>query len=320
MQEGASQLIQRFLVSRLQKVWVSDKENDSYYHIWDNRFVPSFVTTNDDELAVAMFHHPDTALYEQCLNSAITVPHHGDTIPLENVAKGVMYRVKGFAFNGRGDAIKRVEVSLDDGKSWYYCIRRFPPAPVRHGKKYWTWCFWHVDIDIGDIVSAPSIRVRAWDVKMLTQPEQPTWNLLGSLNNAQYTVKPEMVNDDSPHVLFRHPVEPANKDGGWMKESAENLIAEAAMKTDAPNKQFTRAEIEKHDKEDDCWIVIDNKVYDATSVMSWHPGGKAPIMMHAGAVHYDTTEEFSSVHDDYAHQKLDGTYLCPRMTCMLLLT
>jgi nitrate reductase (NAD(P)H) len=29
-------------------------------------------------------------------------------------------------------------------------------------------------------------------------------------------------------------------------------------------------------------------------------------MMHAGAVHHDTTEEFSSLHDDYAYKKLNG--------------
>jgi nitrate reductase (NAD(P)H) len=32
-------------------------------------------------------------------------------------------------------------------------------------------------------------------------------------------------------------------------------------------KQFTRQEIEEHDKKDDRWIVVDGKVYDATRVM-----------------------------------------------------
>lgn len=52
-----------------------------------------------------------------------------------------------------------------------------------------------------------------------------------------------------------------------MKESSEVKIADAEKKTDAPAKQFTRAEIEKHDKKQDCWIVVDNRVYDATSVL-----------------------------------------------------
>ena len=33
----------------LKKVWVSDKENESHYHIWDNRVLPSFITEKDGE-------------------------------------------------------------------------------------------------------------------------------------------------------------------------------------------------------------------------------------------------------------------------------
>lgn len=260
---------------------------------------------------MTMFHHPGTALYEQYLNSVITVPAQDERIVLSNVRQGEKYRIQGFAFNGRGDEIKRIEVTLDDGKTWLYCIRRFPDAPIRHGRKFWTWCFWHVDVDIGLVVSSHGIRVRAWDAKFLTQPGQMTWNILGSMNNVQYVVKPELVNGDPcPHILFRHPVEPANLQGGWMKESLENQLADASKKSNAPKKEFTRQEIEKHEREDDCWIVVDERVYDATSVLSWHPGGAAPIMMHAGAVHFDTTEEFASLHDDYAYEKLEGTQAC----------
>ncbi len=32
-------------------------------------------------------------------------------------------------------------------------------------------------------------------------------------------------------------------------------------------------EVKKHDKIDDCWMVINKKVYDATEFWSSHPGG-----------------------------------------------
>lgn len=185
-------------------------------------------------------------------------------------------------------------------------MRKFPEAPIRHGKKFWTWCFWHVDVDIGELVRAPGITVRAFDVKKMTQPEQPVWNILGTMNNAQYTVRPEIVYDPAARILFRHPVEPANGEGGWMKNSTKSQTSDAEQKTDASVKQFTRAEIEKHDSEQDCWIVVDNRVYDATGVLGWHPGGAAAIMPHAGRVHQETTDEFSSIHDEYAYQKLNG--------------
>lgn len=57
--------------------------------------------------------------------------------------------------------------------------------------------------------------------------------------------------------------------------------------------------------------MVDNKVYDATSVLDWHPGGKAAVMSHAGKVHAETSSEFESIHDGYAYQKLKGkSYLC----------
>lgn len=129
------------------------------------------------------------------------------------------------------------------------------------------------------------------------------------MNNCWYTVLPEAVNDPdtgSLSLMFRHPVEPATGKNGWMKPSTEVQIEGIKHEVSAPQKQFTREEIEKHNKEDDCWMVIRGKVYDVTSVLSWHPGGKAPIMSHAGKVIADTTDEFESIHDDYAEQKLSG--------------
>ena len=89
------------------------------------------------------------------------------------------------------------------------------------------------------------------------------------MKNCWYIVKPEIVeksDDGVPAILFRHPTEPGVGKGGWLKESTEIQISDAKQDAGAPQKQFTRGEIEKHDKEDDCWIVVDGKVYDATSV------------------------------------------------------
>lgn len=38
-------------------------------------------------------------------------------------------------------------------------------------------------------------------------------------------------------------------------------------------KVFTAQEVSQHNKEDDCWLVIDNKVYDVTKYLNDHPGG-----------------------------------------------
>lgn len=108
----------------LHKIWVSDKENDSHYHIWDNRVLPSFIRDKDSEFSHAMFNHPSTACNEQSLNSIIVKPAHGEIIRLSDVKKNQSYRIAGIAYDGGGHEVQRVEVSLDDGETWLYCVRK----------------------------------------------------------------------------------------------------------------------------------------------------------------------------------------------------
>ncbi|GKT41145.1 nitrate reductase [NADH] 1 [Colletotrichum spaethianum] len=299
-------------VKWLKRIWISEKENDSHYHIWDNRVLPSFITDMESELAETMFRHPSTACNEQNLNSVIVRPEQGERISLADAHKHKTYQIQGYAYDGGGHEVQKVEVSLDNGENWLYCIREFPEAPIRHGKKFWTWLHWHVDVPISHLIQARDIKVRCFNVFKNSQPKKPAWNLMGMMNNCWYTVKSEIVDDaktDDTYVLFRHPTEPGTGNGGWMKPSVVNQVEAAKRDSGTPQKQFTREEIEKHDKEDDCWIVVDGKVYDATSVMAWHPGGKAPMMAHAGRVHQETTEEFDSIHDGLAFEKLQQCLL-----------
>ncbi|GKT58265.1 nitrate reductase [Colletotrichum tofieldiae] len=299
-------------VKWLKRIWISEHENDSHYHIWDNRVLPTFITDMESEFAETMFRHPSTACNEQNLNSVIVRPEQGERISLADAHKHKTYRIEGYAYDGGGHEVQKVEVSLDNGESWLYCIRKFPEAPIRHGKKFWTWLHWHVDVPLSHLIQAREIKVRCFNVFKNTQPEKPAWNLMGMMNNCWYTIKSEIIDDaktDDTYVLFRHPAEPGTGDGGWMKPSVVNQVETAKRNSGTPQKKFTREEIEKHDKEDDCWIVVDGKVYDATSVMAWHPGGKAPIMAHAGRVHQETTEEFESIHDGLAYEKLQHCLL-----------
>ena len=52
-------------------------------------------------------------------------------------------------------------------------------------------------------------------------------------------------------------------------------------------------EIMKHNTENDCWVIIRDKVYDLTKFLPDHPGGKKAIMLFAGK---DATEEFDMLH------------------------
>jgi cytochrome b involved in lipid metabolism len=40
---------------------------------------------------------------------------------------------------------------------------------------------------------------------------------------------------------------------------------------------FTLGQVAQHNSDDDCWLVIDNKVYDVTEFISGHPGGQSIV-------------------------------------------
>ncbi|CAN6976044.1 hypothetical protein IGI04_036944 [Brassica rapa subsp. trilocularis] len=61
-------------------------------------------------------------------------------------------------------------------------------------------------------------------------------------------------------------------------------------------KIYSMEEVAAHNKQDDCWIVIDGKVYDVTPYMDEHPGGDDVLLAVTGK---DATDEF----EDAGHSK-----------------
>ncbi|KAI1370330.1 FMN-dependent dehydrogenase-domain-containing protein [Hypoxylon crocopeplum] len=53
------------------------------------------------------------------------------------------------------------------------------------------------------------------------------------------------------------------------------------------------AEVSGHDTEESCWMVLHGKVYDITSFISKHPGGRSILLKNAGQ---DASTAFDSVH------------------------
>ena len=83
--------------------------------------LPSFITEKDGPFAETMFNHPSTACNEQNLNSVITKPAHGEELEFTHIHKFENYRIEGYAYDGGGHEVERVEVSLDAGKTWLVC-------------------------------------------------------------------------------------------------------------------------------------------------------------------------------------------------------
>lgn len=69
------------------------------------------------------------------------------------------------------------------------------------------------------------------------------------------------------------------------------------------------AEIQKHNLVKDCWVIVNNHVYDVTSFVSLHPGGAANIISYCGQ---DMTQAFlGQRHSSLADQKHSMMLLGP---------
>lgn len=92
---------------------------------------------------------------------------------------------------------------------------------------------------------------------------------------------------------------------GAAAPAAEAPAAEAESKTPGDT-EYTLKEVAKHNKESDCWVVVNGKVLDVTDFMNDHPGGKMAIMTFAGK---NATEEFNMVHDPNVVDKYASDYI-----------
>eukprot|EP00051_Salpingoeca_urceolata_P005466 m.73459 g.73459 ORF g.73459 m.73459 type:complete len:128 (-) comp14350_c1_seq2:115-498(-) len=57
-------------------------------------------------------------------------------------------------------------------------------------------------------------------------------------------------------------------------------------------KIITKAEVAKKNTNKDCWLIIEDKVYDVTKFLDEHPGGEEVVMDLAGQ---DATDGFDDV-------------------------
>ncbi|KAI9889828.1 MAG: hypothetical protein M1814_004930 [Vezdaea aestivalis] len=73
--------------------------------------------------------------------------------------------------------------------------------------------------------------------------------------------------------------------------------------------ELTYSEVSAHSSSKDLYLVIHDKVYDATAFIDEHPGGEE-VLLDVGGV--DATEAFEDVgHSDEAREILDGMLVGP---------
>lgn len=290
----------------VKEIRVSEKETDNYYHWHDNKVLPPVVDSTE-AIEEGWFHDPNFTLYELNINSVITSPHHGVSVVLDKLPRSPI-PVEGYAYSGGGRKITRVEVSVDGGITWGLCQVIYPETMPRHSTKYWTWCHWMILVEPWKLMRASEIVVRAFDTACNTQPSEPTWNLLGMMNNAWYRVKIEISDHPTPQdpqrpptLTFIHPVMPGEIPGGWMIKPADKPLRPIGESWER-DKKYSMKEVQKHSTKDDCWLVFCGSVYNVTSYLHDHPAGPGPLLANAGQ---DATIPFEMAHGEDAYKYLD---------------
>lgn len=304
-------------VKWLGSIEASDKESTNPFHNGDNKVFPTQVKSAEQATEEKWWARPEYTLYDLNVNSVITTPNHDERIMLHNLQE--TYTARGYAYTGGNRRITRVEISLDSGKTWLLATLHRPSAhqiaapygqltgpSYYQSSRYWSWTLWHVDLEVADLVRADEMVVRAWDESQNTQPENLTWNLMGMMNNCWFRVKLSMEREPSLAIRCEHPTLAGSQPGGWMTAVVKKEDSSDASTTSDTTKPsslptYTLAQVEMHQKEDDCWIVVHDLVYDCTPFMKDHPGGASSILITAGT---DTTEEFDAIHSSKAHTML----------------
>ena len=326
-------------VKWLKKLIVTAAPSDNWYHIYDNRVLPTMKSPEESANDPQLWADERYAIYELSVNSAIAYPAHEEQICLVRGPEN--YRAKGYAYGGGGRRITRVELSIDKGKTWQlanieYAEDRYREAgqnlyggrlDMAWRETCFCWCFWSLDIPVQRLANSKDLVVRAMDESMNLQPKEMYWSVLGMMNNPWFRVT---ISKEGDYLRFEHPTQPALIPGGWMErvkkaggtltnglwgerlagEEADQAVKEEPkeipMTKTGVRTDITIDELRKHDDEKDPWFVINGEVYEGSSFLKEHPGGAQSIISAAGL---DTSDEFMAIHSETAKGMMPGYHI-----------
>ncbi|KAF2213302.1 hypothetical protein CERZMDRAFT_40159 [Cercospora zeae-maydis SCOH1-5] len=327
-------------VKWLKRLIITSEPSDNWYHIYDNRVLPTMVSPEESAKEPKWWMDERYAIYDLSTNSAIAYPAHDEQLKLVDAPES--YRVKGYAYGGGGRRVTRVEISLDKGKSWRlanidYAEDRYRDTAPRQlyggtldlewREASFCWCFWNLDILVSDLTDANDILVRAMDESMNLQPRDMYWSVLGMMNNPWYRIS--IVKEDDT-LRFEHPTQPALMPGGWMErvknaggdltngywgekidgkendQPALEATQEIKLTDDNVKKTITIDELRQHNTEDEPWFVVNGEVFDGTAFLKEHPGGAQSIISAAGL---DSTDEFMAIHSETAKAMMPSYHI-----------
>jgi nitrate reductase (NAD(P)H) len=324
-------------VKWLKRLIITDKPSDNWYHIYDNRVLPTMLTPEIVDKDKYWWIDERYALYNLNVQSIICYPAHDEIVKIED---NKSYNVRGVAYNGVGIRVGRVEISLDQGATWKLADINYPEdlykevldspeifggiLDMKNDEECFCWCFWNINISLVELYQSKDIVVRAMDESMNIQPRDMYWNVLSMLNNCWHrlTISKE---ENNSILKFEHPTLPGTNQGGWMEKvkiqggnltdgfwgsatiieksnlSNEKSLTNIKMINDSITRIITEEELSKHNKDGDAWFAVNGHVYDGSEFLKEHPGGSDSIILASGE---DASEDFLAIHSDNAKSML----------------
>lgn len=323
-------------VKWLRRIIVTAEPSDSWYHIYDNRVLPTTISPEASANLPEVWRDERYAIYDLNTNSAICCPAHRERlrVAVENGNGHSTYTVRGYAYAGGGKRVTRAELSLDGGRSWRLAQIEYPEDSFRLAAEGETlyggridvvseretcfcWCFWSLEVAVADLQATNDILLRCMDDAMMVQPRDMYWNVLGMMNNPWFRVV--VHKEDDQTLWFEHPAPPKASEQGWMErvkkadsgleeedkaDGTENGGSKKAAEKEIhliDKKKAARVilleELRAHNNRQAPWFVVQGHVYDGTSFLDGHPGGASSII---GAAAQDVTEEFMTIHSENA--------------------
>ena len=329
------------MIKWLSKIEVTAEPSNNFYHFRDNRILPPHVTPEiaDSE---GWWERPEFIFNELNINSAISSPAHGERmssgVGLFTV-KGYAY-----SGGGRSITRVEVSIdggytwSLADHqlpcrptmyqKQWCWALWSFEiDASKLRGASEIMCRAWDesnntqprdLTWNLMGMGNNPYFRVKVHSAGSgggqlwFEHPTEPAAKLGGWMGSVagEWSLRLDSLTAPRPgESTIPEVSEILSID--VVPFSASSVVKKVSVPTTSQHalpppgsKLFTMSEIEAHDKENDAWILVQNKVYDVNKYVEegLHPGGNASITMNAGT---DATEDFEAVHSAKAWKQLE---------------
>ena len=170
------------------KIIASPYESSAHWQQYDYKSFNNSIDWNNVDWSSS------PAIQETPITSAITSPSNNDKLSIYDDE----VNIQGYAYSGGGRDVIRVDVSIDDGKTWSAAKLHKTNADM-YKRHTWNWVQWSSTLPV-ELKNHDNVNIicKAVDSQYNSQPDnvQPIWNLRGVLNNAWHRVNIKVDQDN----------------------------------------------------------------------------------------------------------------------------